>query len=268
MKFLRKTFFFIFWLFLNKFSLKILSCAVVYFMCVQLDKLNAAPKITPKIVASFPHDNTSFTQGLIVIDNIFYESTGLFGQSSIRKVSKKTGKLISSFKLNSNYFAEGLTIVGDYLYQLTWKAGILFTYSKDTLEKTGELYYQGEGWGLTFDGKNLILSDGSNVLKVMSPTTLKIIDRIEVFDDDQAVYNLNELEYVNSEIWANVWQSNKIACINSQTGRVIRWIDLSHIDESTGLDDVHNGIAWDKNKNKIYVTGKLWKKVYEISLEN
>ena len=109
------------------------------FMYVQPEKLNATPKITPKIVASFPHDNTSFTQGLVVIDNIFYESTGLFGQSSIRKVSKKTGELISSFKLNSNYFAEGLTIVGDYLYQLTWKAGILFTYSKDTLEKTGEL---------------------------------------------------------------------------------------------------------------------------------
>ena len=176
--------------------------------------------------------------------------------------------MISSFKLNSNYFGEGLTIVGDYLYQLTWKAGILFTYSKDTLQKTGELYYQGEGWGLTFDGKNLILSDGSNVLKVMNPTTLKIIKRIEVFDDNQAVYNLNELEFVNSEIWANVWQSNKIACINSETGRVIRWIDLSHIDESTGPDDVLNGIAWDKNKNKIYVTGKFWKKVYEISLEN
>ena len=268
MKFLRKTFFFIFWLFVNKFSLKILSSAAMCFMCFQPANVSAAQKITPKIVTSFPHDNTSFTQGLIVIDNFFYESTGLFGQSSLRKVSKSTGKLIKSIKLNSNYFGEGLTIVGDDLYQLTWKAGILFTYSKRTLEKTGELYYQGEGWGLTFDGRSLILSDGSNLLKVMNPTTLKVLRKIEVFDDDQAVYNLNELEYINSEIWANVWQSNKIACINPLTGRVIRWIDLSHIDESTGLDDVLNGIAWDKNKNKIYVTGKFWKNVYEISLEN
>jgi glutamine cyclotransferase len=268
MKLFRKTFFLILGNCVNKFSLRVLAIVAMCVACAQTYKLHSAPKITPKVVKSFPHSNTSFTQGLIVIDDIFYESSGLYGKSSLRKVDKYTGKLINSINLDPNYFGEGLTIIGDNLYQLTWKAGVLFIYSKDTLEKKSELYYEGEGWGLTFNGIDLILSDGSNVLKVLNPKTLELVRTIDVFDEDKSVFNLNELEYIDTEIWANVWQSNKIACINPSTGRVTRWIDLSQIDESIGLDDVLNGIAWDKNNNKIYVTGKLWKRVYEISLDN
>jgi len=268
MKFCRKNFFLVYMPFLKKIGLIILWILMLWLSFFHIGTLSSAPIVTAKVIKVFPHDKTSFTQGLIVKDNVFYESTGIYGQSLIKKVDKKTGKLIASNTLNEDYFGEGLTLVDDKLYQLTWKSGLLIQYSKDSLEQIGKLHYPGEGWGLTFDGVNLILSNGSNLLRVLDPNTLKLIRIIKVLDKDKAVLKLNELEYINSEIWANVWQTNYIACVNPLSGKVIRWVDLSHIDERKGLDDVLNGIAWDKNDNRIYVTGKYWKHVYEISLGN
>ena len=167
--------------------------------------------------------------------------------------------------MNDKFFAEGLTLLNDKLYQLTWKSGMMFVYDKKTFEMEKILRYSGEGWGLTNNDKYLVMSNGSNILKFLDPKTLRIIRSIAVKHNGLPVKNLNELEFVGNEIWANIWKSDLVACINSETGKLVRWIDFTSISEKIGEEDVLNGIAYDKEKDKIFVTGKFWNSIYEVS---
>lgn len=227
----------------------------------------AQETVTPRIVKKIPHDSKAFTQGFIVEKGVFYESTGLYGNSSLRKYNTYSGKLIRRISLEDKFFAEGLTLLNDKLYQLTWKSGMMFVYDKTTFEIEKILKYSGEGWGLTNNDKYLVMSNGSNVLKFRDPKTLRIIRSIAVTHNGLPVNNLNELEFVGNEIWANIWKSNLVACINSDTGNLVRWIDFTSISENTGDEDVLNGIAYDKEKDQIFVTGKFWNYIYEVSFK-
>ena len=226
----------------------------------------AQETVTPRIVKKIPHDSNAFTQGFIVDKGVFYESTGLYGNSSLRKYNAYSGKLIRKISLDDKFFAEGLTLLNDKLYQLTWKSGIIFVYDKMTFEIEKILRYNGQGWGLTNNDKYLVMSNGSNTLKFRDPKTLRLIRSISVTHNGLPVKNLNELEFVRNEIWANIWKSDLVACINSDTGKLVRWIDFTSISEKTGDEDVLNGIAYDKEKDKIFVTGKFWNSIYEVSL--
>jgi len=226
----------------------------------------AQETVTPRIVKKIPHDSNAFTQGFIVDKGVFYESTGLYGKSSLRKYNAYSGKLIKKISLEDKFFAEGLTLLNDKLYQLTWKSGVMFVYDKTTFEIEKILQYGGEGWGLTHNDKYLVMSNGSNTLKFRDPKTLRLIRSISVTHNGLPVKNLNELEFIGNEIWANIWKSDLVACINSDTGKLVRWIDFTSISEKTGDEDVLNGIAYDKEKDKIFVTGKFWNSIYEVSL--
>ena len=225
----------------------------------------AQETVIPRIVKKIPHDSKAFTQGFIVDKGVFYESTGLYGNSSLREYNAYSGKLIRKISLEDKFFAEGLTLLNDKLYQLTWKSGMMFVYDKKTFEIEKILRYSGEGWGLTNSDKYLVMSNGSNILKFRDPKTLRIVRSIAVTHNGLPVKNLNELEFVGNEIWANIWKSDLVACINSETGKLVRWIDFTSISEKIGDEDVLNGIAYDKEEDKIYVTGKFWNSIYEVS---
>lgn len=225
---------------------------------------------TYKIVNTYPHDRLAFTQGFVFQDGIFYEGTGLYGDSTLRKVDRESGAVQQMERLPVTLFGEGITIFGDKLYQLTWKAGLGFVYNKDTFELLGEFRYPTEGWGITHDGARLIMSDGSDTLYFWNPETLEELGRVRVYDDNGPVVRLNELEYINGEVYANVWQTNRIARINPATGRVIAWINLDGLLTVEDVDgqqvDVLNGIAYDTDAGRLFITGKLWPKVFEIEL--
>jgi glutaminyl-peptide cyclotransferase len=221
-----------------------------------------------RVVHVYPHDPEAFTQGLVYVDGVFYEGTGLNGRSSIRKVRVENGQVLQMRKLDSQYFGEGIAIVGDTLFELTWQSGIGFLYDRASFERTGTFAYSGEGWGLTYDGSRLIMSDGTAVLRFLDPTTRKVSSRLEVRDGGTPVANLNELEYVKGEIFANVWQTDRVARISPKTGRVIGWIDLKGLltPRERAQDAVLNGIAYDAKDDRLFVTGKLWPKVFEIRI--
>ena len=224
---------------------------------------------TYRILNTYPHDPKAFTQGLLPLDGIFYEGTGLYGHSSLRKVEPESGKVLQQISLAPTLFGEGITIFGDKLYQLTWKSKVGFVYNKDSFELLQEFHYPTEGWGITHDGQKLIMSDGSDTLYFWNPETLEEVGRVRVFDDQGPVVRLNELEYVEGEVFANVWQTNKIARINPETGQVTGWIDLSGILSATDISqpvDVLNGIAYNAETGQLFVTGKLWPKLFEIEL--
>lgn len=225
---------------------------------------------TYKVVNTYPHDRQAFTQGLIFQDDIFYEGTGLKGQSSLRKVNRQTGEVLQQTNLPPTLFGEGITIWGDKLYQLTWQSNLGFVYNKNTFERLSDFHYPTEGWGITQDGQKLIMSDGTDTLYFWDPETLKEIGRVQVFDDAGPVIRLNELEYVNGEVFANVWQTDQVARIDPQTGRVLAWIDLSGLLSAADINghqvDVLNGIAYDAGSGRLFVTGKWWPKVFEIEL--
>jgi glutamine cyclotransferase len=227
-----------------------------------------APTYKFQVVRSYPHDRDAYTQGLIYRDNIFYESTGLNGRSSLRKVEVETGRVLKIHHLDPRYFGEGLAMVGSNLIQLTWQTEVGFVYDAETFERRRTFTYTGEGWGLTNDGKRLVMSDGSSVLRFLDPTTLKETGRLPVKDGGLPVEQLNELEIVKGDIYANVYQTHRIARISPQSGQVVGWIDLTGIlsaRESAGVD-VLNGIAYDAAKDRLFVTGKLWPKVFEIQI--
>lgn len=225
---------------------------------------------TYKVINTYPHNRQAFTQGLVFQDGIFYEGTGLKGQSSLRKVNRQTGEVLQQTNLPPTLFGEGITIFGDKLYQLTWQSNLGFVYNKNTFERLSEFQYPTEGWGITQDGQKLIMSNGTDVLYFWDPQTLKEIGRVRVFDDAGPVTRLNELEYINGEVYANVWQTDRIARIDPQTGRVLGWIDLSGLLTATDIGgqrvDVLNGIAYDAGSGRLLVTGKWWPKVFEIEL--
>lgn len=231
----------------------------------------SAPTDSYQVVHTYPHDPGAFTQGLVYIDGHLYESTGLNGRSSIRMVDLYTGKVLQKFDLPSNYFAEGLTDWDSTLVQLTWKAHKGFVYDRFTFSQVRTFPYQGEGWGLTHDDKQLIMSDGSSYLRFLDPKTFRETRRLHVIDDaGRPVENLNELEYVRGEIYANVWQSDTIVRISPKTGKVLGKIDLSGIIDKRELgnpDAVLNGIAYDAAGNRLFVTGKLWPKLFEIRVQ-
>lgn len=224
-----------------------------------------------KVVHVYPHDSTAFTQGLIYRDGVFYESTGLNGRSSVRKVEVTTGKVLQNVPVDAKYFGEGLTDWNGSLLQLTWRDGLGFVYDRATLGFQRTFRYSGEGWGLTHDNKHLILSDGqpAGALRFLDPVTFVETGRVIVKDQGIPIAALNELEYVKGEIYANIWQTDRIARINPATGDVVGWIDLSGLlkpAERTESGAVLNGIAYDAAANRLFVTGKLWPKVFEITL--
>lgn len=232
-------------------------------------KEQRVPVLGIKVLKTFPHDPHAFTQGLEYYGGFLYESTGETGQSSVRKIELETGKVLQKTELGSEYFGEGLTIFRGKIYQLTWLTKVGFLYDLRTLRKLGEFHYYGEGWGLAHDATNLILSDGTNTLRFLDPETFAVVRKLEVYDEKQAVTNLNELEYIENDIYANVWHANRIARIDAKTGQVLAWIDCSAIaaEEQKQPESVLNGIAYDYARHRLFVTGKDWAHVYEIRVE-
>ncbi len=227
-----------------------------------------APVSKYRVVHTYPHDPQAFTQGLVYLDGVLYEGTGLNGRSTIRKVRLDNGEVLQVQKLDQQYFGEGIAVKGDTLYELTWQSEIGFLYDRATFMRKGTFSYHGEGWGLTHDGQRLIMSDGSAFLRFLDPATQKELSRIQVKDGPDPVGHLNELEYVKGEVLANVWQTQRIARISPKTGRLIGWIDLEGLLSPRELQeaDVLNGIAYDATGDRLFVTGKLWPKLFEIRL--
>ena len=221
-----------------------------------------------QVIHIYPHDPAAFTQGLIFLDGFLYESTGLNNRSSLRKVQLETGKVLQQQQVPGEYFAEGLVNWGPDLLQLTWRSKIGFVYDRATFSVKRRFSYAGEGWGLTKDSARIILSDGSATLRFLDPKTLQQTGSLNVSDRGRPVTELNELEYVSGEIWANIWQTDRIARISPFTGNVGGWIDLKGLlkPEEKASADVLNGIAYDPATNRIFVTGKLWPKLFEIKL--
>ena len=223
-----------------------------------------------QVVRTYPHDPSAFTQGLVYHNGLLYEGTGMEGRSGIRKVRLDTGEVLQTRPLDSQYFGEGIVIWKDRLIQLTWKHGLGFVYDLATFQPVRTFTYSGEGWGLTHDGTRLIMSDGSmdGVLRLLDPATLRENGRLVVRDGAGPVAHLNELEFVKGEIFANVWQTDRVARISPKTGRVTGWIDLSGLlsPREAASVDVLNGIAYDAAADRLFVTGKWWPKVFEIRL--
>jgi glutamine cyclotransferase len=223
-----------------------------------------------QIVNIYPHDSNAFTQGLIVSDGKFLESTGQEGFSSLRRVELETGKVLKKVDVPVPYFAEGIALLNGKIYQLTWQQHVGFIYDAQSFERVGQFNYSEEGWGLTTDGKSLILSDGTNQIRFIDPSDFHVSRTINVLDGQTPIRELNELEFVQGEIYANVWHDNRIATIDPQSGRVTAWIDLNGIMPEGELRDpeaVLNGIAYDQANNKLYVTGKLWPRIFEIRVK-
>lgn len=231
------------------------------------------PVYSYDIVNTFPHDSKAYTQGLVYIPDGFYESTGQYGESDLRKVGLKDGKPSKLVPIEPEYFAEGLALLNNKLYQLTWQAGKGFIYAADTFKREGTFAYEGEGWGLATDGKTLILSDGSHRIRFIDPKTFKVDRSIEVYDEnrkDFPLVNLNELELIKGEIWANVWQSDMIVRIDPKDGKLLGKIDLTGLPAGQNPgdnDNVLNGIAYDEKGDRIFVTGKRWPKLFEIKIK-
>ena len=222
-----------------------------------------------KVIATYPHDIDAFTQGLVYREGFLYESTGRYGESSLRKVRLGTGQVVQERRVDKRYFAEGLTSWQNHLIQLTWREGQGFVYDLASFKPLRNFTYKGEGWGLTHDGKRLILSDGSATLRFLNPDTFAEMGQIHVQDRGAPVLNLNELEFVNGEIYANVWHTDRIARIAPDTGAVLAWIDLAGLlrpGERRHSDAVLNGIAYDAAGSRLFVTGKLWPKIFHIEL--
>lgn len=226
----------------------------------------AAPVHGYRVVNIYPHDPEAFTQGLIYQDGALYEGTGLEGRSTIRRVRLENGEVLKVRRIDPEHFGEGIVAWGNTLVQLTWRSGIAFVYDRATFQPLRRFTYSGEGWGLTHDGTHLIMSDGTASLKFLDPRTFKVTRRLLVQDGGRPVEDLNELEYVRGEILANVWRTERIARISPSTGRVTAWIDLHGLLDPRDAQriDVMNGIAYDSEHDRLFVTGKLWPKLFEI----
>lgn len=222
-----------------------------------------------KLINTYTHDKKAFTEGLVLDSNYFYESTGLFGKSSIRKVEILTGNVIKEVKLDNNDFGEGLTIYKNTLIQLTWLSNKVLIYDKETLEKIKEIQIKFMGWGLTFDSKNLIASNGSSALYFFNPDTFEILKKIIVKDKDKEIKDINELEFVEGYIYANIFKTNLIAKIDPETGLIKEYIDIEKIipyKKQINPNAVLNGIAYDKENKRLFITGKLWENIFEIQI--
>ncbi|HEY0113492.1 MAG TPA: glutaminyl-peptide cyclotransferase [Allosphingosinicella sp.] len=228
-----------------------------------------APVYGFKVVKAYPHDPMAFTQGLLFLDGRLYESTGQHRQSTVREVNLEDGRVLRSVSIPDQYFGEGLVNWGNDLLSLTWQDGIGFRWDRKTFRPVGQFRYPGEGWGLTQNGKQIIMSDGTAELRFLEPASLRETKRVTVTDKGRPVQRLNELEWVKGEIFANVWMSTRIARIDPRSGKVKGWIDLAPLvaEASPGdPDSVLNGIAYDAAKDRLFVTGKNWGALYEIDL--
>lgn len=224
---------------------------------------------TYKVIHTFPHDPNAFTQGLVWENGFLYEGTGQPGHSSLRKVELETGKVLQEIKLPDKYFGEGITIFKNKIIQLTYLSNVGFVYNKDTFELLRQFSYPTEGWGITHNGKDLIMSDGTPTLYFWNPETFEKISSIDVYENDNLLWELNELEYIDGQIYANIWTTDRIAIINPQTGKVTATIDMTGLLNKQDLShevDVLNGIAYDPVNRRLFVTGKFWPKLYEIKL--
>jgi glutamine cyclotransferase len=227
------------------------------------------PVFRATVVKTYPHDDTAFTQGLEYFAGYLYESTGRSGQSTVRKVALTNGKVLQQRSLPAQYFGEGLTLFQGKIYQLTWLSKVGFIYDLQTFQPKGQFKYESEGWGLTHDDNSLIMSDGSNQLRFLDPATFAVTKTLDVYAGNEAVVNLNELEYIDGLIFANIWHSPRIARIDPQSGQVHSWIDLASLSakEQRGPEDVLNGIAYDPKTHRIFVTGKDWPELLEIKID-
>jgi len=226
-----------------------------------------APVYGYQVVRAYPHDPQAFTEGLFYQDGLLYEATGLEGRSDVRKVRLETGKVLMRRPLAPAYFGEGIVAWKGRLFELTWRSQLGFIYDQASFQPKGTFRYPGEGWALTRDARRLIMSDGTAELRFLDPETLAETGRIAVSCRAGFVQNLNELEWVKGEVWANLWQTNLIARIDPVSGKVLGWIDLTGLLRGPhGPVDVLNGIAYDPVRNRIFVTGKLWPRLYEIRL--
>ncbi len=222
-----------------------------------------------RIIHTYPHDKEAFTQGLIFDKGRLYEGTGQKGESNLREVELETGKVIRQHNLDNSLFGEGITILNDRIYQVTWQNKVGFVYDRSTFNVLHKIEYPMEGWGLTTIGDKIVLSDGTNVLYFIEPEMFTVVSRIEVYDNEKKVDSLNELEYIKGEIWANIWMTDLIARIDPLSGKVLSYVDLKGLlpdNERNGDTDVLNGIAYDKETGRIFVTGKKWPKLYEIKI--
>lgn len=240
----------------------------VEFQVTTTPTLQNIPVYKCKIINKYPHDRNAFTQGLVFENNHLYEGTGLYGHSSLRKIQLETGDILQVRNLSDQYFGEGITIYQNKIIQLTWKNNVGFVYDKVDFYKIQEFHYPNEGWGITYDGEFLILSDGTSKLHFIDPETFEEVRQIQVFSNDGLVKDLNELEYVKGEIYANVWQTNLIALISPATGQVTGWIDVTELQnlENDDPTSIPNGIAYDHENDRLFVTGKLWSNIFEIEL--
>lgn len=235
---------------------------------------NSAVKVAPQmvdieVVKSFDHQQSAYTQGLQFVDGVMWEGTGEYGSSRLQYTDMATGRVTVVATLPDNHFGEGITLLGDRIYQLTWQNGIMYIYDRKTLKKVDTKRYKGEGWGLTTDGQWLYMSDGTPDIRVLDPVTLEVKRRISVVCNGASLPYLNELEWIDGKIWANVYTLNQIVIINPENGIVEKVVNLEGLlpeSEYTPTTDVLNGIAYDKESGRIFVTGKNWSKLFEIRL--
>jgi len=223
---------------------------------------------TYKVVNAYPHDSKAFTQGLVFEDGRLYEGTGIEGQSSLREVELESGKVLRQVDLPPEFFGEGITILDDRIYQLTWKNQVGFIYDRKDFRLLSRFGYHGAGWGLTNDGRYLIMSNGTATLKFLDPKTFQVVREIHVTEGERSITDLNELEYIDGEIFANVWHVDRIARIDPESSRLNAWIDMKELlpCDRPHSDAVLNGIAYDRKDRRLFVTGKEWPKLFEVRI--
>lgn len=249
--------------------MKRIPILLLWLVAASLAAQEQAPRYGYTVVNRYPHDSNAFTQGLLYHDGQLYEGTGKNGQSSLRRIDLETGEVLQAARLSQRYFGEGIEVVGDRIFQLTWRSHMVFVYDRDSFEQLGSHYNASEGWGLAYDGEQLILSDGSDQLTFLDPENFAPQGSVQVTLNGNPISQLNELEYINGEVWANVWQTDFIVRIDPDTGRVNSFIDLTGLSAQTTLgsnEAVLNGIAWDKDGERLFVTGKHWAHLFEIEL--
>ena len=230
---------------------------------------DSVPVYSYQVINTWPHDTTAYTQGLVFYDGALFESTGLRGSSSLRRVELKTGKVKKKVDIAREYFAEGMTIFQDKIFQLTWQSQKGFVYDLKKFQQEGEFAYEGQGWGLTHDNQSLIMSDGTNRIRFLDPASFQVQRTISVYENGQPLTDLNELEYIKGEIYANIWKTNRIVRIDPATGRINAWIDMTglhHEGNDPDSENCLNGIAYDAESDRLFVTGKRWPKLFEIRL--
>ncbi|GLR47006.1 glutaminyl-peptide cyclotransferase [Sphingomonas astaxanthinifaciens] len=251
----------------GSFVIRFFTASLVAFLSAPAPA--ALPVEPARVLSTHPHDTAAFTEGLLIRDGILYESTGFEGQSFISRKELATGRTLARVAIPSDLFGEGIVDWQDKLYSFVWRGGRGFVWGVTDLKPKGKWNYAGEGWAMTQDGRHIIMSDGTPVLRFLRPGSMKIARRLTVTAEGKPVAMLNELEYVNGEILANIWQTPRIARIDPATGRVKGWIDVSALWDRVGRnspDAVPNGIAYDRHAKKLYVTGKYWPTLFEIAL--